>query len=258
MSLDHQVIGNNFNAEVGFVPRTGFQRLNPRIAFQFYPSSKILNRHGPSLDSEFLWNSEGKQTDYQHKLGYAFAFMDQSNLDANISQRYILLKEDFDPTRSDEGVPLPAGSSYTYNFFDMSFRSDQRKLITVNINGTAGQFFNGNRLGLGGNVNYRFQPFGNVGLDLQYNSVKLPDPYSSADLILIGPRIDLTFTKKIYLTGLFQYNNQVDNFSTNIRFQWRYKPVSDLYLVYTDNYYATNFNTKNRSLVFKLTYWLNL
>lgn len=258
MSLDHQVIGNNFNAEVGFVPRTGFQRLNPRIAFQFYPSSKILNRHGPSLDSEFLWDSEGKQTDYQHKLGYAFAFMDQSNLDANVSQRYILLKEDFDPTRSDEGVPLPAGSSYTYNFFDMSFRSDQRKLVTVNINGTAGQFFNGNRLGLGGNVNYRFQPFGNVGLDLQYNSVKLPDPYSSADLILIGPRIDLTFTKKIYLTGLFQYNNQVDNFSTNIRFQWRYKPVSDLYLVYTDNYYATNFNTKNRSLVFKLTYWLNL
>jgi hypothetical protein len=30
-----------------------------------------------------------------------------------------------------------------------------------------------------------------------------------------------------YFPSLFQYNNQVDNFSTNIRFQWRYKPVSD-------------------------------
>jgi hypothetical protein len=168
-----------------------------------------------------------------------------------------LLKDDFDPTRTD-GEPLPAGSSYVYRYVSWFFRSDQRKLFFVGARGSAGQFYNGQRYNIGGNINYRFQPYGNVGVDVQYNAVRLPSPHNSADLILIGPRVDITFTKTLYLTGLFQYNNQIDNFNTNIRFQWRFKPVSDLYLVYTDNYYASDFTTKNRSLVFKLTYWLSL
>jgi hypothetical protein len=85
----------------------------------------------------------------------------------------------------------------------------------------------------------------------------MPDPYNSAELILIGPRLDITFTNKIFLTTLAQYNNQIDNFNVNVRFQWRYAPVSDLYIVYTGNSYPGDFSTKNRGLVIKLSYWLN-
>jgi hypothetical protein len=31
-----------------------------------------------------------------------------------------------------------------------------------------------------------------------------------------------------------------------------------LYLVYTDNYYSDSYANKNRALVLKCTYWLNL
>ncbi|MBL7794661.1 MAG: hypothetical protein JNK77_20165 [Saprospiraceae bacterium] len=52
----------------------------------------------------------------------------------------------------------------------------------------------------------------------------------------------------------------------NSRFQWRFRPVSDLFIVYTDNYFAesipryyvSSFAPKNKSLVVKITYWLNL
>jgi hypothetical protein len=52
----------------------------------------------------------------------------------------------------------------------------------------------------------------------------------------------------------------------NSRLQWRFKPVSDLFLVYTNNYFAQNipnypvnsFAVKNRAIVLKLTYWLNV
>ena len=38
-----------------------------------------------------------------------------------------------------------------------------------------------------------------------------------------------------------------------------YKPMSDLYLVYTDNYFTSPFlKNKNRAIVFKLNYWLNI
>ena len=43
----------------------------------------------------------------------------------------------------------------------------------------------------------------------------------------------------------------------NMRLQWRYQPVSDIYLVYTDNYFTGDWSSRNRALVLKITYWLN-
>jgi hypothetical protein len=101
------------------------------------------------------------------------------------------------------------------------------------------------------------QPFGNVGLEYAVNIIRLPLPYSNADLFLLGPSIDWAFSKQVFLKAVFQYNNQINNINTNIRFQWRFKPVSDFYIVYTDNYTNTG-TVKNRGVVFKMTYWLNL
>ena len=84
------------------------------------------------------------------------------------------------------------------------------------------------------------------------------DPWGTTTFWLAGPRIDVTFTNKVYLTTFVQYNEQVDNVNINARFQWRYAPASDLFIVYTDNYFPEPFNVKNRALVLKLTYWWNL
>jgi hypothetical protein len=41
--------------------------------------------------------------------------------------------------------------------------------------------------------------------------------------------------------------------------QWRFAPLSDLFLVYNDNYYTQGGILPNfRSINLKLTYWLNL
>ena len=256
-TMSYQNIGNNYDADVGFVPRTGFQQIRPSVEYSIFPVSQVVNRHQLSFQAEVLWSSLGFKSDHQLELGYDLNFQNTSSVNFNLVEEYTRLINDFDPTRSD-GVQLPGGSSYTYRYARVNFRTDERKKFVVRVNGSAGQYFNGKRFSAGGNINYRFQPYGNFGIDVQFNDIIMPAPYNSADILLVGPRVDVTFTKKIFVTGLFQYNSQVDNFSTNIRFQWRYKPVSDLFIVYTDNYYASNLATKNRSLVLKLTYWLNL
>lgn len=257
ITMRHQFVAENFNAEVGFVPRTGFQRIEPRLEFKFYPTSRHINRHGPSIQTEVLWDNLNQQTDHKYQLGYNIFFQNQSFLFTTFVEEFTLLKDDFDPTRSD-GVQLPAASDYTYRYFSFFYRSDQRKKFFTDLRGSAGEYFNGNRYNIGGTINYRFQPLGIAAINFQYNRINLPSPYSSANIWLVGPRVDVTFTKSVFLTGLFQFNSQIDNFSTNIRFQWRYKPVSDLFIVYTDNYNTTNFSPKNRALVLKMTYWLNL
>ena len=82
-------------------------------------------------------------------------------------------------------------------------------------------------------------------------------PYTSADLWLVGPKLDITFTEKLFFSTFVQYNNQIDNVNVNMRLQWRYAPVSDLYIVYTENAYPSQWLTKNRGIVLKLSYWFN-
>ena len=112
-------------------------------------------------------------------------------------------------------------------------------------------------------MNFRYQPLGFTGIAFAYNHIRLPDPYNDADLFLIGPRFDFTFTDKLFWTTFVQFNSQIDNLNINSRLQWRFAPVSDFFLVYTDNYLATTDDgfdlgpSRNRALVFKLTYWLN-
>jgi hypothetical protein len=90
------------------------------------------------------------------------------------------------------------------------------------------------------------------------NSISMPSPWNTTTFWLIGPRIDVTFSNTLFFTTFAQYNNQQKNINLNTRLQWRYKPASDLYIVYTDNYYPAPFYAKNRALVLKFNYWWNL
>jgi len=107
-------------------------------------------------------------------------------------------------------------------------------------------------------VGYRFQPYVNLSLSVNYNHLDLPEPWGVNDFWLIGTRFDVTFTKNLYLTSFTQYNEQRDNININTRLQWRFQPASDLFIVYTDNYLPNNLNVKNRAILLKLTYWWNI
>jgi len=174
----------------------------------------------------------------------------------DLEEGYVKLLEPFDPTNTG-GEMIPAGSEFTWTEVELTYMSNQRQLLTYMLQGRYGGFFNGIRTSLNANVGFRVQPYASLSLLTSFNRVELPAPYTSADLILVGPRLDLTFTNALFFTTFVQYNNQVDNLNVNMRFQWRFAPVSDLYIVYTENAYPTGLRTKNRGIVVKLSYWIN-
>lgn len=257
LTWEHSLVGEGYDAEVGFVPRTGFSRINPEVNVFFYPKGGFINQHGPQLETSFIWTPEDGKTDHRIEGSYDFRFQNTGSLRFTVENRYTYLFSAFDPTRTD-GPELPEGSEYTYTSFRVSYRSDSRKRFSFSVNPRAGQYFNGHRIGGSGDVTYRYQPYGSISVNANFNRIILPDSFSTANLLLIGPRIDFTINKSLFFTGFFQYNNQVDNFNINARLQWRFKPVSDFFLVYTENYYSSDFKVKSRALVAKLTYWLNL
>ena len=51
---------------------------------------------------------------------------------------------------------------------------------------------------------------------------------------LVGAHIDWSFNPRMFLNTFFQYNNETDSISSNIRFRFIHHPLSDIYVVYND------------------------
>jgi hypothetical protein len=185
-------------------------------------------------------------------------YQNQSEWSARMFNRYTFLTEGFDPSNTDGAVALPANVGYHYTSFELRYQSDRRKVFSYSFEPGFGQFYNGRRNVIQGSLNLRLQPKVIVGLQYEYNQLRMPEPYTDTDIWLISPRVAVTFNKSIFWTTLIQYSNRNNNLGLNSRLQWRFAPLSDLFVVYNDNYFVTDFAPKFRSLNLKFTYWLNI
>ncbi|MDC8005849.1 DUF5916 domain-containing protein [Aureisphaera galaxeae] len=258
---DWVYVDEDFTADLGFVPRTDFFKAGNSIQRFLIPKNRaIINRNNIRLLSIFYFRPglDFKLSDHLLRGTWETEFTSNASITANLFNQYIFLTEDFDPTRTDDGTPLPGNEGYTFNYANIEFSSNNTNLFTYSLNTTVGEFFNGNRYSFGGTLGYRWQPWAQFSININYDGIKLPEPYESADYWLITPRADVTFNKSLFFTALAQYSNQRDNFGINARLQWRFAPLSDLFLVYNDNYFTETFAPRFRSINLKLTYWLNL
>lgn len=256
-SWEHQIIGQGFDTKVGFVPRRDFRRANPVIGFNIYPNSDKINRHQFSLSNNWTWNDTWGLTDYNFALNYTLDFQSSAGFTFALLSNYVKLFAPFNPTGNPTQLFQP-GDDFVQTGFLAAYNTDLRKAFFGRIQLISGGFFNGNLRQISGEVNYRYRQYATVAVNYTINRIDLKEGFDDATLYLVGPRIDLTLTRSLFLTTFVQYNSQFDNININSRLQWRFRPVSDLFIVYTDNYFPEGLQPKNRALVFKATYWLNL
>lgn len=258
ISWQHEYIGKNYNAEVGYVPRNNYIKINPLINRLFFPKSGAVLSHGPRLSSTYFFNESFNQTDNESFLSYNLNFRDQSIFSLWGAHDYVQLLQPFDPTNSGKDT-LKRGSEHRWNAWGTEYLSRPQQLFTFGFSSRYGGYYaKGKRLNLSGDLGYRFQPYVSITLNTSFNYIDLPKPWGKNIFWLIGPRVDFTMTNKLFLTAFVQYNDQQKNINLNTRLQWRYKPASDLFLVYTDNYFPSPLSVRNRALVLKFTYWWNL
>lgn len=253
-------IGDNFRSDLGFIRRTDIVKVNPKFQRNFWPKKGQIQKHNLSVTPVFIWKPDldFENSDYAIITRWDASLKNTSNLNVEMYNRYTRLYDEFEPTGSDNAVPLPIGEYY-YSTVGASYRSDRRQAFSYSINPSLGNFYNGTIFSVNASLDYRIQPHFSTSIQLNYNNINLPNPYSDAKLWLIGPRIDVTFNKNLFWATFIQYNNQRDNFSINTRLQWRFAPLSDLFIVYNDNYFTENgLAPRVRSLNVKLTYWLNI
>lgn len=253
----HDWVGKGYDAEVGFVPRKDYFRINPTLGFSFYPRTKLVNRYSIGVALEQYTMPNVGVTDRTAGPFLSMFFNSSARMLFSINQNYTYLFSDFDALRSNGKLPsLKKGEGYTYYNASLNYFSDQRKKWWLFAQPLIGQYYNGTIMSLAGSLNYRYQPYIALAMNFTYNRIDLP--IGKNNVFLVGPRLDWTFSKSVFLTTFLQYNSQFENMNINTRFQWRFAPVSDFFLVYIDNYNTTNGQSRNRSIQAKVTYWFNL
>lgn len=261
-------VGENYVNDFGFVPRLynydaqhdttvriGHYNINPWFGLLLRPKKYGINVIEPNTWSLINFTTDGRFMERVSSVSINFLFKNTARFYAEALNTDSQLLLPSDVINSD--TPLPVGR-YEYTQYAIKYLTDRRKRFTTDLSYTQGQFYSGTRTELGATLNVRMQPWGNFGISYLQNDVTLPSEYGKANFKLIGPKAEISFRNNIWWTTFLQYNTQAENFNVNSRFQWRFKPMSDLFVVYTDNYTTGNFRVKNRGVVVKLTYWLNI
>ena len=253
-------VGDDFKSDLGFVRRTDIIAARPFVELAFWPKKGKVNNHNLRISPNAIWRPglDYQNTDFTLFSMWTTKFQNQSEWSARMFNRYTYLTEDFEPSNTEGAVALPGNIGYHYTSFELRYESDRRKVFSYSFEPGFGQFYNGRRNVIKGSLNLRLQPKVIVGLQYEYNQLRMPKPYSDADIWLLSPRVAVTFNKSVFWTTLIQYSNRNDNLGINSRVQWRFAPLSDLFIVYNDNYFVSDFAPKFRSLNLKFTYWLNI
>lgn len=259
----HENLGKNYNAEVGYVPQMqvypGYANGFIRVENPLYPkkSERVVNVR-PGYGYNFTMTPDGNITDQNFSADLGIQFYNTAGFGASYSHVYQVLPSGFNPIYPEGDSTYLAGQQYEWDEFSIGYNSDVRKLFNWDAGVTYGGFYTGERLNVNAAMRYRLQPFGSISVAADYNDIRLGPIYGNATFLLLSPRLDFTFTDKLFLTTFVQYNSRFENINLNARFQWRFKPASDFFVVYTENYFPDGLVSKNRALVLKLTYWFNL
>jgi hypothetical protein len=269
--IDFVTVGKNYYADVGFVNRVenydaqrdttyrvGFNFLYNETGYTWYPKDSKLNLFSFKSENFLAFDDQWgfNELTVVPKLSFEFKNAARINFVYNINRVNLLFPFKFvdDP----EATPLGSGI-YAFNNGGAEFSTDARKNLVLTGALIYGKFYGADYTQIRGSINLRKQPYYSILFTAEYNDLKFGDNFGTQKFWLLAPQIEINFSNKLFWTSFLQWNSQIENFNINSRIQYRFKPMCDMFLVYTDNYFTDMvFKNQNRALVFKANYWLNI
>ena len=249
--LSYSEVGSDFNPEMGFIKRENYRKWNGRIFTRFRPDNMFgLLEFRPHVNYDGYWKLDGFHESGRWHIDTHWEFRSGFEIHTGMNLVKEGVIQDFEIA---SGVIVPA-STYDDKEAQIMIMTNRAKAISFMSMNRIGGFFGGNRINLTPTLNIRFGDKFTSELSSQYNEVSL----EGGDFItnLIRARLTYSFSPRIYIQSLLQYNSQSDEWSMNWRFIWQQSAATGLYLVYneTQDYDGIPIHDQTRSIVVKYSY----
>ena len=227
-------VGDNFNPEVGFLPRRGYRRPEFRVFFQPQPKNiKWIRRFAPHISSNAYWDLNGRlQTAFTHlhpfeiqpMRGGRFGWLVDQNKDNPLTPFVVF-------NRDGNRVVIPPGD-YTWWQHGFEYFHDPSAAVTGTIRYRIGNYYDGDFNAIELTSDYRFTARFTASVGWTRQEVDLP--YGSFVTNLIPVKASYSFTNLASLSALVQYNGQTGVYSSNIRLALLNRSGTGLFVVYND------------------------
>jgi hypothetical protein len=252
-------LDDNFNPEVGFVPRVGMRRSKYHIEYNPRPGILGIRVMSPMTYIMYITDQTGRLVSRQHHNMIGTNFENGASLTIQYNRYFERLDESFRVS----GVTVDAGD---YDFWDwqFSFNSNPARRISYNAAYSPQKFWNGDRTDMSAGIGVRVTSQLATSVRFSRNDVELPGGDFNADIGSM--QLDYAFSPNMSLRTITQYNSSSEQWSTSARFRYIYRPGSDIYIVYDDvrrdltDLPATPFVEEytDQRLIVKMTYLLSM
>jgi hypothetical protein len=252
--LNYLDVQDNFNAEAGFVQRTGIRTTKAHFGPTPRPTSGNVKLFEPMYVLTYTTDQENRLIYRQHHLMLGTTLRDDTFINVFYQKTLDVLDV---PFRIQPDVTIPVGA-YSMNEWYFTVNTSPGRRFYERLTVSPVDFYGGTRVNVSAAAGARRTS--RVSTERQDNRNDVTMPWGDFLVNLSTLRVDYTFSPRMTIRSLTQYNTSSHEISNNIRFNFIYRPGSDIYVVYNDlsqtGLPADIFGRKDRQLVVKATYLL--
>ncbi|MGH7494190.1 MAG: DUF5916 domain-containing protein [bacterium] len=258
LQANYTEVGDYFNPEVGFLSRrrpqagvldaSGYRKPDFLVMHRFRPKNFLsLHELRPHISYRGFWDFQGfQETGFLHidnhwewKSGYEF------HTGINFTREGLTGSFEIYPD-----VIVPPGT-YDHAEVQLVLITNEGAWWSYETTLTVGGFFGGDRLALLQALRLRYREILNLELGWNRNDIDLP----GGDFVtnLARARLSYSFTPRVFLQGLLQYNDRDNLWATNLRLGWLQTANTGLFVVYneTRDTEGDALGPRDRSLIVK-------
>lgn len=231
LSAGYTEVQPNFNPEVGFLNRRSYRKYNASIFNRYRPADFLgILELRPHISWRRFDDFNGfTETEFTHiDNHWEWRTGDELHTGMNLTREGV--KRPFEIVR---GVTVPVGE-YEHEEAQLVFFTNQGAPASIDVRSFIGGFFGGDRVNVVPTFRYRVGETFNAELSWNHSTISLPIPGGDFKVDLARLRLSYSFTPKILLQTLVQYNKRDQVLATNIRFSWLQSANAGLFVVYNE------------------------
>jgi hypothetical protein len=242
-----KAVSDEFDPGIGFVRRRGMQQGYATVGVHARPQWRGIQEVAPFVEFDHVADMRGEMDTRVVQAGVQVQFRPDGNLELQVSDQFDRLESPFTPFA---GRTIPVGP-YGWREASLEWTSSRARPFYWQANATTGGFYDGTRDSYGTTLAWRARYDFLVEANYTRNEVTLASGPFKADVGRL--RVRYAWSTRLFGSAFVQYNAQSSTVVTNARLNFRYRPLSDIFLVYTDRRNQDTGELGERTLALKVT-----
>jgi hypothetical protein len=250
LELERLVVGDGFDPQVGFLRRGDFRRSFVEARFSPRPRAGPIRKVFYEAGLDYTTDTAGRLETRETRGTFRLEFHSSDQLSIDYARSYEFVESAFELGR---GVGVTPGA-YRFQAFGAEYLLGPQRRLSGRLTARRGGFFGGRQAGGGATLRAELTPRFAVEPRVSIDRLALPAGQLTATVGAV--RVIATFTPRMAVSVLAQYNSTTRALGASARFRWEYRPGSDLFVVFTDGRQAESGRFPrlvNRTFAVKLT-----